>query len=99
MDNEISRSLCQQMRWCSFESKLQQNVSEQSDQSYPAFAKPKNDLSKVKFLGIEKFKTVSIFSFDMDKTSLSTTLPTYSIRGRPKRHFLALSLRPLSLNL
>ena len=57
------------------------------------------DLSKVKFLGIEKFKTVSIFSFDMDKPSLSTTLPTYSIHGRPKRHFLALSLRPLSLNL
>ena len=30
---------------------------------------------------------------------IPTTLPTYSIRGRPKRHFLALSLRPLSLNL
>ena len=27
------------------------------------------------------------------------TLPTYSIRGKPKRHFFALSLRPLSLNL
>ena len=63
------------------------------------FANPKNDLNKVKFLGIEKFKTVSIFSFDMDKPSLSTTLPTYSIRGRPKRHFFALSRRPLSLNL